>query len=666
MRTNISTYRFAYIFYGTRNAQEIPANLFANISTYGDTNFNYMFANTFFEYAYNSTTATIPDSLFNAIDTSQGATFSHTFYYTFGSYARNSTNAAIIPASLFATINTSNAIDLSYMFTWTFRNCAYNSTTATIPAGLFATINTSNATDLSYMFQLTFNIYARSSTVGDIPGGLFSAIDTSSATNLSHMFSSTFSNYAYDSTVGTIPGNLFGTININSTADPYQMFWDTFSSYAHNSTVATIPAGLFSTVDTSSATNLSCMFCSVFASYAYSSTTATIPAGLFNTISTSQGTDFSYMFSSTFNNYATNSTIGTIPAGLFSTIDTSQGTDLRAMFASTFYRFARSSPVGTVPDDLFSSISTASATNLTDIFSGTFVDYAFRTAKFVVAGAQVGNTQVFTGGPYVVKVGSVGTPSNNPTVVAGDTVYPAYSNATRSIAVHLGSYTWYRKDGTSCAETIPTADCGPQDPTTEYTDTWPDTTEWTSTTSTEKGSIVFYGVFKVTMEIILDDVEANIGGASGLAPGSTSAYAYATNTPTVKTNNPHGFKLQISTDQPSTNTHASDMVHQSAAGNYIAAAANTCSWDDSTKVFTGASTPTLDNTWGFAMTLYNGANQGLCEIPSVTTPLTVRSTTSANNNPGVSTVVYYGVKVDINQAAGEYRANVVYTAVGNP
>jgi hypothetical protein len=522
MRTKGSTYRFAYVFYGTRNAQEIPANLFANISTTGDTNFNYMFEHTFDSYASNSTTGTIPIGLFDSINTSQGE-------------------------------------------------------------------------DFSSMFGYTFSYYAQSSTTATIPPGLFDSIDTSQGINFRSMFEDTFDGYAQ------------------------------------------------------------------------SSNTATIPIGLFDSINTSQGEDFSSMFFWTFLEYAPSSTVATIPDGLFDFINTSQGIDLSDMFSYTFFEYALNSTVATIPDGLFDAIDISQNANLDPIFQATFYDYARRTAKFIVSGAQIGTTLVFDN-PYSVKVGPTGTPDDYPAVTAGDQIYPTYNDNTRFIPAPSGAYatnyTWYYKDGTSCAEAVPTADCGPQDPTTKYTGTWPNTTEWTPTTSTEKGNVTFYGVLDI-LELTLSANQIAVGGASGISPNSAGSFTSASNTATVRTNNFNGYKLQIATNQPSTNAHASDMPHQSSPGNYLTATTNTCSWNDTTKVFTDASAAVAVNTWGFTMSPTNLSAQQLCKVPPSNTPLTVKSTTAANET-GDDTTFYYGLKVNLDQVVGEYRARVVYTAVANP
>jgi len=132
MRTPGSTYRFLFMFFGARNGVGIPANLFSKINTSGATDMSWMFSRTFWNYAYNSTTATIP-------------------------------------AGLFDSINTNSATNLSAMFHATFYFYAYNSTLGTIPAGLFNSINTSSATIINDMFRAAFNNYAFANKLGGTP-----------------------------------------------------------------------------------------------------------------------------------------------------------------------------------------------------------------------------------------------------------------------------------------------------------------------------------------------------------------------------------------------------------------------------------------------------------------------------------------------------------------
>ena len=218
MRTQGAASRFAFMFYGDRNAIGIPDNLFSNIVTTSDTDFTSMFAQTFYNYAYNSTTATIPAGLFSSIDTSSGTNFRSMFSGTFANYAYNSATATI-PAGLFSSIDTSSGTVFREMFQQTFNNYAYNSTTATIPAGLFDSIDTGSGTDFSNMFGGTFLSYAYNSTVGTIPAGLFDTIDTGKGTDFTYMFMITFNNYARRSANFSVNGSIVTTSSVFQ--DPY-------------------------------------------------------------------------------------------------------------------------------------------------------------------------------------------------------------------------------------------------------------------------------------------------------------------------------------------------------------------------------------------------------------------------------------------------------------
>jgi hypothetical protein len=537
-----------------------------------------------------------------------------------------------------------------------------------IPTGLFDNITTNYDSDMSYMFYNTFMDFAYNSTTATIPDGLFDFIDTRSILDATDMFGSTFNHYAYNSTVATIPEGLFDIFDATQhPTDMQSMFGGTFAYYAYHSISATIPDDLFSYVNTSHAVSLDVLFSGTFSHYGYSSTTATIPPGLFDFIDTSGVIETESMFHGTFYNFAYNSTVGTIPVGLFDAVGTSSVWNMQDMFNYTFYNYAHMSTVGTVPADLFNSIDTNMASNASMTFDDTFTGYARRQAQFVVNGSAVSALAQTFVGPYSVKNGVSGAPDDYPIVALGDVVYPTYNDTVRTIPAPTGAYanyTWYYKDGTSCAVGSPTVDCGVQDNSTIVS--FPNTTEWTPTTSTEKGNVTFYGVFNATLNLTLDSNQVQIGGSTGITPTSAGTFATATNTTTVKTNNLTGYKLQISTDQPSTNAHASDLSHQSLPGNYLVSTANTCSWNDSTKVFTDSNTAIATNTWGFTMSSTNLSAQRLCGVPPLTSPLTVKSTTAAQNTTGDITSFYYGAKLNLDQLAGQYRTEIVYTAIANP
>ncbi|MCL2869601.1 BspA family leucine-rich repeat surface protein [Candidatus Saccharibacteria bacterium] len=331
----------------------------------------------------------------------------------------------------------------------------------------------------------------------EIPANLFANISTVGDTNFNDMFYGTFQNYAYNSTTATIPAGLFNSLNTSSGTNFGGMFMDTFTYYAYNSTTATIPAGLFSNLNTSSGTSFYTMFYYTFAYYADNSTTDTIPAGLFNSLNTSNGTYFSFMFGDTFNNYAPNSTTATIPTGLFSGINTSKGVSFDGMFGYTFYRYAVFSTVGTIPTDLFDNIDTSNGHSLSLMFDSTFSAYAVRTATFKDNSSVV---DVQSLRPlYSLKSTSTGVISSGFSPTPGDIIVPTYDNNDRTITAPTGTdangtayadYDWYRTDGTSCSVAHPTPDCGIQNTSTLVT--FPNSTEWTPTTSTEHGSVTFY------------------------------------------------------------------------------------------------------------------------------------------------------------------------------
>ena len=213
-----------------------------------------------------------------------------------------------------------------------------------------------------------------------------------------------------------------------------------------------------------------------------------IPTGLFDSLNTTNGTSFGSMFRFTFMFYAYNSTTGTIPAGLFDSIDTTNGTSFGSMFRFTFSNYAYNSTTGTIPAGLFDSIDTTNGTDFGSMFDSTFSNYARRTATFGHSGATL-EDQLFIN-VYSVKIGPSGAPTDNPVITAGAKIYPTYSASARNITAPVGSYTWYRTDGTSCSVTTPTPDCGEQ--TASTLATFPNDTEWTPETSTEKGNVTFY------------------------------------------------------------------------------------------------------------------------------------------------------------------------------
>ena len=373
MRTKGSAYRFGRMFYGARNAVGIPEEVFAGISSTGDSDVSAMFRGIFEDYGYNSTTATIPAGLFASIDTTGATDVSEMFRSTFSGYAYYSTSATI-PAGLFASIDTSSAGTTSNLFRSTFSNYGNKSTVGSIPANLFDSIDTSSATDVSNTFYSTFNGYANSSTIGTIPAGLFVAVDTSNALDMSDLFFNTFNSYAQYSN-GTIPSGLFNSIRLTSATDVENLFRSTFYDYAYNSS-GSIPAGLFSTIDTAGISSLSAMFYCTFYEHAYNSTTATIPTGLFSHIDTSDATNVSNLFYCTFHNYAYSSVSGTIPAALFDSLDLSSASNVTGLFVYTFRSYAYA--------------NTSASTDINSIWGN--ANFAGRVTATNVAGASGSET----------------------------------------------------------------------------------------------------------------------------------------------------------------------------------------------------------------------------------------------------------------------------------
>jgi alpha-tubulin suppressor-like RCC1 family protein len=175
----------------------------------------------------------------------------------------------------------------------------------------------------------------------------------------------------------------------------------------------------------------------------------------------------------------------------------------------------------------------------------------------------------------------------------------------------------------------------------------------------DRANVLFGFLYEeIYVSLNLDSSSVKIGGA-GVSPAV--GVGSGTSGLTVATNNPIGYNVKLSTNQPSS-AHASDMVHQSLSGKYLLATANTCSWNGT--AFNNTNAVLSPNSYGFTMTSANLSAQKLCKIPDSSVPLTVKSTAVANE-AGDSTTVYYGVKINTQQPAGEYQATVMYTAVVN-
>jgi hypothetical protein len=157
-----------------------------------------------------------------------------------------------------------------------------------------------------------------------------------------------------------------------------------------------------------------------------------------------------------------------------------------------------------------------------------------------------------------------------------------------------------------------------------------------------------------------------IGGGGGLTPTVAGTFGSGLNTATTMTNNPFGYSMSISNSQSSvnpTNVHAKDMKH-TTLNEYLTATTNTCSWTSGTPGSLAHDTTNAltNNTWGFTLNSANLTTQRLCQVPDLSSPLTIKQTTTANET-GDATNIYYGTKIDFSASVGEYHAAVVYTVV---
>ena len=422
MRSDTRGGRFAYMFYNTRNAVEIPQNLFIYIDTSQTTDFTRMFFNTFRDFAFNSTTATIPGGLFDPIDTTNADITFQMFQNTFNYFGWNST-VGDIPYSLFQNINTYYATNTANMFASTFSDCMFKSQAATIPSSLFWSIYTTNSLNTRLMFYETFYRYGRESLAGTIPSNLFMSVNSTASRDTYYMFRGTFSNYAYMSSAATIPSGLFSGTSVTNATNTSNMFYDTFNSYGYNSSSGSIPSGLFSAVQlTSATTNTSNMFYNTFYRAFYNSSAATIPANLFNGINTAFSTNTSGMFAYTFYEYGYNSLDASVPNNLFSIVSLASGNNTFSnMFSRTFTNFAgagrsiSSSDIGTIFTGAnFNSKITAA--NASSVFSYTFQNmssltgYAQTFINTYLGASLVPSARAYTfAGTNVTDLGTINT-----------------------------------------------------------------------------------------------------------------------------------------------------------------------------------------------------------------------------------------------------------------
>jgi alpha-tubulin suppressor-like RCC1 family protein len=180
----------------------------------------------------------------------------------------------------------------------------------------------------------------------------------------------------------------------------------------------------------------------------------------------------------------------------------------------------------------------------------------------------------------------------------------------------------------------------------------------------------FYAYIEPYLNLAIDQTEVLITDDNGttdtdgkINPTLIGTFAQGSNVLTTTTNSPHGYSLSLSTNQPSSASNPSDMHHQSLPGNYLLATDKTCTWNDTDKSL-NTPDPLPNNTYGFTLDSTNLSSQKLCRVPNSTSPLTVKSTTNADET-GDATTIYYGAKIDTRQLAGQYKTTIVYTAVGN-
>jgi uncharacterized protein (TIGR02145 family) len=166
------------------------------------------------------------------------------------------------------------------------------------------------------------------------------------------------------------------------------------------------------------------------------------------------------------------------------------------------------------------------------------------------------------------------------------------------------------------------------------------------------------------ISLTIDSNNVTVGGGP-ITPSTSGAYAYSPNTTLVKTDHLKGYTLALSTDKSGSDSRASDLKH-TGLNQWIVGTANTCSWNDTTKILTNTPNAILNNTWGFTLNVPDRDSQKLCRVPARNNALTIKSTAAPfEADPGDRTTFYYGAKLDYAQAAGRYQTTVVYTAVGN-
>jgi alpha-tubulin suppressor-like RCC1 family protein len=166
---------------------------------------------------------------------------------------------------------------------------------------------------------------------------------------------------------------------------------------------------------------------------------------------------------------------------------------------------------------------------------------------------------------------------------------------------------------------------------------------------------------EVFISISTNNNMIEVGGSGGITPTSAGAFGTGSNIATTSTNNPTGYSLGISTNLPSSNPNTKDLKHLSL-NQYIAATNNACTWNSATKMLDNTASALANNTWGFTLDTTNLGDQKLCQVPSSSSPLTIKQTNVANET-GDPTSIFFGAKVDLSKPSGKYRTTVVYTAV---
>jgi len=128
-----------------------------------------------------------------------------------------------------------------------------------------------------------------------------------------------------------------------------------------------------------------------------------------------------------------------------------------------------------------------------------------------------------------------------------------------------------------------------------------------------------------------------------ITPTTTGTTATVNATINVRTNAP-GYDLKFSTAS-TTNTLNHNPVF--APTNYTISPTTTTALDI--------------NSWGYS----TNSGTTFSAVPTSTAPVTLKSTTTANDTLGEDTTITYGLKVNDSQASGTYQTTLLYTALTN-